>query len=44
MLFAAQVSCFFGQLRALRMRFHACWAVMRCLDDMSCFLAAAFSF
>ena len=34
----------FGPLRALRMRFHACLAVMRYLDEISCFLAAECSF
>ena len=37
------MACLFGPLRALRMRCHACSAVMRCLDEMSCFLAAEFS-
>ncbi len=52
MLFAAQFSyeislwefTFCGSLSALRMRLHACLAVMRCLDDISCFSAAEFSF
>ncbi len=33
---------FFGPLRALRKRLHAFLVVMRCLDDMSCFLAVEF--
>jgi hypothetical protein len=41
-LFAAQFSCFWGPLRALRMRFHACLALMRILDEISCFLGAEF--
>lgn len=36
-----EMSCFFGSLRALRMRFHACWAVMLCLDEIPCFVVAA---
>jgi hypothetical protein len=35
---------FCGSVSALRMRLHACLAVMRCLDDISCFSAADFSF
>jgi hypothetical protein len=44
MRFPYEISCFFGLLRALRMRCHAFLAVMRCLYGLSCFLAAAFSF
>jgi hypothetical protein len=32
--------CFTGSLRALHMKCHACLAVMRCLDEMSCFFAS----
>ncbi len=39
-----EISYFFGPLGALRMRFHACLALMRFLDEMSCFSAAEFSF
>jgi hypothetical protein len=39
-----EMSCYFGPLQALRMRFHACLAIMRCLDEISCFLAAEFLF
>jgi hypothetical protein len=38
-----EISYFFGPLRALRMRFHACLALMRFLDEISCFLASEFS-
>ena len=54
MLFAAhcsyeiypdEMSCFFGPLRALRMRYHnACLSVTRYLDEIACFLAAEYSF
>ena len=44
MLFA-EISFFFGPLRALRMRYHnACLPVMRYLDEIACFLAAEYSF
>ena len=39
-----EISCLFGPLRVLRNRLHACLVVMRCLDEMSSFLAAEFSF
>jgi hypothetical protein len=39
-----EMAYFVGLLRALRMRFHACLAVVRCLAEMTCFLAADLSF
>jgi hypothetical protein len=39
-----EMSCLLGPLRALRMRLHACLAVMRFLEEITCFLPAAFSF
>ncbi len=39
-----EISCFFGPLRALCMRFHACLVVVRCHDEILCFLAAEFLF
>jgi hypothetical protein len=44
MRYPDEMSCFLGSLRALRMRFHACLTVVRCLDEMTCFLAAECSF
>jgi hypothetical protein len=37
-------SCFFGPLRALHMRFHDYFALMRFLAEMSCFLVAELLF
>jgi hypothetical protein len=37
-----KMSCLFGPLRALRMRIHACWAVMRFLDKITCFCSPNF--
>jgi hypothetical protein len=34
-----EMSCFVGPIRSLHMRFHACLAVMRLLDEITCFLA-----
>jgi hypothetical protein len=47
MLFAAQLSYeiyIMMRFRALRTSFHAFLAATRCLDEMSCFLAAEFMF
>jgi hypothetical protein len=39
-----EISCIFGPLRALRMRFHACLALMRFLDGFMLFLLPNFRF
>jgi hypothetical protein len=44
MRYPDEISCFFWPLRALSMRFHACLAVMRFLDEISGFLACEYSF
>ena len=44
MRYPDEISCCFGPLRALRMRLRACSTVKNILDEISCFLAAQFSF